>query len=108
VETTRLWLLWQALLAPFAACFTRPGFRRFTGWVTGLALNDEEYTITQSLIGLGRPQDWKGLESFAEYGAWDQHAVAAALAAPPLPVRRYFTVMSWSRAGKVCRVRSLN
>jgi hypothetical protein len=39
--------------------------------VTGLALNVEEHTITQSLIGLDRPRDWKALESFAEYGSWD-------------------------------------
>ena len=40
-------------------------------WVTGLALNVEEQTITQSLVGLDRPEDWKALESFAEYGAWN-------------------------------------
>jgi hypothetical protein len=38
-----------------------------------LARNVEEHTITQSLIGLDRTQDWKGLESFAEYGHW-KHA----------------------------------
>src|SRR5262249_21790574 len=80
VNSKRLWQLWQALLFPFAWCFTRPGFRRFAEWVTGLALNVEEHTITQSLIGLGRAGDWKALEAFAEYGAWDRDAVAGALA----------------------------
>src|SRR5215472_18391674 len=71
MQATQLWALWQALLAPFADCFTRPGFPRFTEWLTGLALNAEEHTITQSLIGLDRAQDWRALESFAEYGHWE-------------------------------------
>ena len=44
--------LWQAQLDPYAPCFTRPGFRDFALWGTGLALNVEEHTITQSLVGL--------------------------------------------------------
>jgi hypothetical protein len=75
VNATGLWLLWQAILAPYAACFTRPGFRRFVEWLTGLALNVEEHTITQSLIGLERTDDWKALEAFVEYGAWDRDEV---------------------------------
>jgi len=59
------------LVLSLAAAFTRRGRRRFVEWVTGLALNVEEHTITQSLVGLDRPQDWKALESFAEYGSWD-------------------------------------
>jgi hypothetical protein len=51
--------------------FTHRGQQRFVEWVTGLALNVEEHTITQSLIGLDRVADWKALESFAEYGSWD-------------------------------------
>jgi len=62
-------------LGPYADCFTRPGFRNFAEWATGLAVNDEEHTITQSLVGLGRPQDWRALEAFAEYGAWDHDRV---------------------------------
>ena len=80
MHATELWSLWQALLAPFADAFTYPGFQRFTEWVTGLVLNVEEHTITQSLLGLNRPGDWKALESFAEYGAWDQDAVERAAA----------------------------
>jgi hypothetical protein len=72
VEPIALWSLWQATLAPYADCFTRPGYRRFVEWITGLALNVEEHTITQSLVGLDRPQDWKALEAFAEYGAWHE------------------------------------
>jgi hypothetical protein len=79
LKAKRLWSLWQALLAPFAACFTRRGFRRFVEWLTGLALNTEEHTITQSLVGLERPQDWKALESFAEYGAWPAPQLAHTL-----------------------------
>lgn len=75
MNATRLWRLWQAILAPFAAAFTRPGFRRFVEWLTGLVLNVEEHTITQSLGALERTDDWKALEAFAEYGAWDRDAV---------------------------------
>jgi hypothetical protein len=71
---------WQQLLAPFADAFTYWGFRRFQEWLTGLVLNVEEHTITQSLVGLGRPQDWKAVESFAEYGRWDQDTVERAAA----------------------------
>jgi hypothetical protein len=67
--------LWQAQLDPYAPCFTRPGFRDFATWATGLALNLEEHTITQSLVALDRPQDWKALEAFAEHGAWDEHQI---------------------------------
>ena len=72
MNATGLWMLWQAILAPYADGFTRPGFRRFVEWLTGLALNVEEHTITQSLIGLERTDDWKAVEAFAEYGAWDR------------------------------------
>jgi hypothetical protein len=80
MQATLLWSHWQDLLQPCAAAFTTPGFRRFTEWLTGLALNVEEHTITQSLIGLDRPDDWKALETFAEYGAWEQTALERAIA----------------------------
>ena len=41
----------KRLLQPFAWAFTRPGYRRFAEWVTALALNVEEHTITQSVTG---------------------------------------------------------
>src|SRR5947209_8008600 len=69
-HATLLWSIWQALLRPFAAAFTRPGHRRFVEWITALALNVEEHTITQSVVAIERVADWKALESFAEYGAW--------------------------------------
>jgi hypothetical protein len=72
---TRLWSLWQEQLDPYQGCFTRPGFRDFALWGTGLALNVEEHTVTQSLVALDRPQNWKALESFAEHGAWDEGGV---------------------------------
>jgi hypothetical protein len=59
------------LALSLAVGFTRRGQRRFVELVTGLALNVEEHTITQALVGLDRPQDWKALESFAEYGSWN-------------------------------------
>jgi len=70
MHATQLWSAWQALALDFAAGFTPRGRRRFVEWVTGLALNVEEHTLTQSLVGLDRPQDWRALESFAEYGSW--------------------------------------
>ena len=80
MHATDLWRHWQDLLRPCAGAFTRDGFRRFTEWLTGLALNVEEHTITQSLVGLGRTQDWRALEAFAEYGAWDRDAIERATA----------------------------
>jgi DDE superfamily endonuclease len=74
-----LWSIWQALLKPFAAAFTRPGFRRLVEWVTAMALNVEEHTITQSVLTLERPDDWKAMETFAEVGAWDIAAVTRTL-----------------------------
>lgn len=71
MNATRLWELWQALLLSCALGFTRVGTARFLQWVTGIVLNIEEHTITQSLIGLNSPLDWKALEGFAEYGSWD-------------------------------------
>jgi hypothetical protein len=65
-----VWSLWQSLLSAFAWAFTRRGYRRFVEWVTALALNVEEHTVTQSVVAVERIDDWKALESFAEYGAW--------------------------------------
>src|SRR5262245_49907203 len=75
-----LWSLWQALLQPFYHAFTPRGFPSLVEWITGLVLNDEEHTITQSLIGLDLPQDWKHLENFAEIGHWNQDLVEFHLA----------------------------
>ena len=44
-----------------------------------MALNVEEHTITQSVLALEQPADWKALESFAEYGAWYRGRVTWAL-----------------------------
>ena len=71
MKATWLWPLWQAILLSLALGFTQRGKQRFVQWVTGLALNVEEHTITQSLIALDRVRDWKALESFAEYGSWN-------------------------------------
>src|SRR6516225_2271334 len=93
-----LWSLWQAILLSFAYGFTRRGKQRFVQWVTGLALNVEEHTITQSLIALDRVGDWKALEAFAEYGSWDlpflHWGVACRLAR--LPNRTWHSYAAWA------------
>jgi hypothetical protein len=72
------WTIWQALLKPFAwARFTCNGFRYFVEWITGLALLVDEHTVTGSVTAIDRPQDWRALERFAEYGRWDRVAVTA-------------------------------
>jgi hypothetical protein len=67
------------LLSSFAWAFTRRGYRRFVEWITALALNVEEHTVTQSVVAIERVADWKALESFAEYGAWRADDVTTAL-----------------------------
>ena len=78
-EATLTWSIWQALLNAFACCFTRRGFRRFAEWITAMALNVEEHTITQSVLALEQPGAWKALESFAEYGGWHPDRVTWAM-----------------------------
>jgi hypothetical protein len=86
MNATWLFQAWQGVVLACALGFTRVGQARFVEWVTGIALNIEEHTITQSLIGLDAPSDWKALESFAEYGCWDlpqlQRATASLATAP--------------------------
>jgi DDE superfamily endonuclease len=78
-EATLTWSTWQALLNAFACCFTHRGFHRFAEWITAMALNVEEHTITQSVLALEQPAAWKALESFAEYGAWHPDRLTWAL-----------------------------
>ena len=78
-EAKLTWSIWQALLNAFAWAFTRRGFHRFAEWITAMALNVEEHTITQSVLALEQPAAWKALESFAEYGSWHQDRVTQAL-----------------------------
>jgi len=78
-EATLTWSIWQALLEAFACSFTRRGFRRFAEWITAMALNVEEHTITQSVLALEQPAAWKALESFAEYGGWHEGRVTYTL-----------------------------
>src|SRR5262245_12823742 len=79
-QATSLCSTWQRLLRPFAWSFTRPGYRRFVEWITALALNVEEHTVTQSAVAIERTADWRAKERFAEYGAWDSAAVTRSLA----------------------------
>ena len=59
----------------FRGVFTLGGWARFAQWVTGTVLCPEEHTITQILTGLGLEAQWRNVEHFAEYGAWDREAV---------------------------------
>jgi DDE superfamily endonuclease len=70
-----LWSWWQSLLAAFRGSFTLGGWTRFVQWVSGTVLCPEEHTITQILTALGLESEWRNLERFAEYGAWDRQAV---------------------------------
>src|SRR5512135_642698 len=76
---TLFWSLWQDLLKPVVWVFTRVGHRRFVAGVTGLALTVEEHTLTGTITALDRPADWRALEPFAEYGAWDAGAITTIL-----------------------------
>jgi hypothetical protein len=76
---THVWSIWQDLLASFVHCFTRRGFGRFAEWITAMAINVEEHTVTQSVLTVDRPADWKAMESFAEYGRWRTECVTANL-----------------------------
>jgi hypothetical protein len=80
MQATLLWFLWQSLLASFQPAFTHRGWQRFGQWTTGIVLNVEEHTITQSLIALDCPDDWKALEYFAELGTWNQDILAQCFA----------------------------
>jgi hypothetical protein len=71
MDATLLWSLWQDLLRSFRFAFSAPGWHHFVEWITGLALNCEEHTITQSLVAIDRTEDWKAVETFAETGAWN-------------------------------------
>jgi hypothetical protein len=78
-DVKRLWSEWQLLLAGFQEVFTLGGWPRFAQWVTGTVLCPEEHTITQILTAIGLEDQWRNVEHFAEYGAWDREAVERAL-----------------------------
>jgi hypothetical protein len=67
--------LWQSLVEKFQPHFTRGGWVRFVDWATGMILCDEEHTVTQILTSMDMPTQWRTLEAFVEYGAWDREAV---------------------------------
>src|SRR5438132_13183069 len=80
MDATLLWSLWQDLLNRFRWAFSTPGWHHLVEWITGLALNCEEHTITQSLVALDRTDDGKAIETFAETGAWNPQIVDWTLA----------------------------
>ena len=98
MHASLVWSLWQGLILEVATSFTAPGRRRFVEWVTGLALNVEEHTITQSLVGLNRPEDWKALENFAEYGSWHLPTLewSTARAIAQVPESRWYGYRIWA------------
>jgi hypothetical protein len=67
-------------LTSFARCFSRRGPRRFVEWITAMARNVEEHTVTQSVLTVERPEDGRALERFAAYGAWKAERIADSLA----------------------------
>ena len=69
-DAKSIWSLWQSMLETFQPCFTRGGWVRFAQWVTGMALCDEEHTITQCLTSCAAEDRWRVIEHFAEYGSW--------------------------------------
>jgi hypothetical protein len=79
-HATLVWSIWKDLLSAFSWVFTKPGFPRFAEWITAMAINVEEHTVTQSMLAIDRAADWKAMESFAEYGAWRKDDVTTALA----------------------------
>jgi hypothetical protein len=74
-DARELWSSWQSLLVAFRGEFTLGGWARFVQWATGTVLCPEEHTITQILTALGLESQWRNVEHFAEYGAWDRAAV---------------------------------
>lgn len=98
MKSTRLWALWQAIVLSIGLGFTNRGKQRFVQWATGLALNVEEHTITQSLVGLDRVHDWKALEAFAEYGRWDLRYLQEGMARrlDRLPDRTWYGYRVWA------------
>ena len=74
-DAKSIWSLWQSMLETFQPCFTRGGWVRFAQWVTGMALCDEEHTITQCLTSCAAEDRWRVIEHFAEYGSWDRPTV---------------------------------
>src|SRR5436190_8261402 len=98
MHANSVWPTWQALALEVVGGFTRPGQRRLVEWITGLALNVEVHTGTQSLSGLERVADWKALESFAEYGAWNERLLEdhTAWAIDRLPDRLWYGYRVWA------------
>jgi hypothetical protein len=99
MHATQLWSLWQDIVLRMALGFGQlRGQQRFLEWVTGLALNLEEHTITQSLVGLDRAPDWRALESFAEYGSWNlpRLQVGVARTVDTLPDRLWYGFRVWA------------
>jgi len=80
MQATTLWSVWLPLLLCFRTAFTDPGHRRFVQWATGLVLTLDDHTLTQTLLSIDQPDDWKALEDFVAHGCWDQTTLEQLLA----------------------------
>ena len=66
---------WQSLLKSYGQAFTRPGWRRFSQWVTGMVLCQEDHMLTRTLLASDSADQWSAQERFAGRGKWDRIAV---------------------------------
>src|SRR3989304_5978420 len=62
--------LWQGLCGDFRGCFTRPGWVRFTQWLTGMGFGGGGHTeaveaALREAIRRRRPATWHGYEVYA-------------------------------------------
>ena len=80
MHATTLWSVWLPLLLCFRTAFTGPGHRRFVQWATGLVLTLDDHTLTQALLSIDQPDDWKALEDFVAHGFWDRDTLEQLLA----------------------------
>jgi hypothetical protein len=65
-EADRTCSIWQAPLNACAWPLTCRGFHHFAKWITAMAIDVEEHTITESVLALDQAVARKALESFAE------------------------------------------
>src|SRR3982751_33625 len=91
-EAKLTWSLWQALLRAFAWAFTRRGFPRFAEWITAMALNVEEHTITQSVLALEPPAACPTRASTVRAHNW---GVCGALLHEPAKPAWFLPIAGW-------------
>jgi hypothetical protein len=70
---------WDILLAPFASCFTRPGYRYFCAFVLVFAHLDGRLWVTQVVLSGFVDRHFTSFYRFLRDGAWTTEAVAERL-----------------------------